>query len=133
MGHLRVLDGLHVVVVDDNEDAREIMREALQYDGALVTVCESADEVLRVLEYLRPHVLVADIAMPWGSGLDLIRALRALPAARGGSIPAVAVTAFGARFPRSLALSEGFQEWLSKPLDVWELSRLVAKVAGLTR
>ena len=130
---LRVLEGLHVVVVDDNADARIIMRESLMFDGALVTVCETADETLYILRYLRPHVLVADIAMPNGSGLDLIRALRALPVADGGSIPAIAVTAFGSRFPRSRALRAGFQEWLPKPLEIWELSRLVAKVAGLTR
>jgi CheY-like chemotaxis protein len=97
----RVLDGLHVIVVDDNPDEREIMREALKYAGAVVTVCETADEALHVLGYLRPHVLVADIAMPARSGLDLIPAIRALPTDKGGSIPAVAVTAFGARFARS--------------------------------
>jgi CheY-like chemotaxis protein len=133
MGAFRVLDGLHVMVVDDNEDACAIMREALTHDGALVTVCGSADEAIHVLRYLRPHVLVADIAMPWLSGLDLIRTIRALPTDKGGAIPAVAVTAFGARFPRSVALSAGFQEYLPKPLDVWELSRLVATVGGLIR
>ena len=132
MRHSRVLEGLHVVAVDDNADARTIMREALTYDGALVTLCESADEALFVLRYLRPHVLVADIAMPGRTGLDLIRALRVLPARDGGAVPAIAITAFGPRFPRSLAISVGFQEWLSKPVDPWELSRLVAKVAGLT-
>ena len=132
MRHSRVLEGLHVVAVDDNADARAIMREALTYDGALVTLCETGDEALFVLRYLRPHVLVSDIAMPGHTGLDLIRALRALPAEDGGSVPAIAITAFGPRFPRSLALSVGFQEWLQKPVDPWELSRLVAKVAGIT-
>jgi CheY-like chemotaxis protein len=128
-----VVDGLHVIVVDDNEDAREIMRETLKCAGALVTVCETADEAAT-----RPRLPPASrrgrghrhaVAKWTRPG----RAIRALPAGKGGSIPAVAVTAFGARFPRSVAISAGFQEYLLKPLDMWELSRLVAKAAGLTR
>ena len=109
------------------------MKAALEHDGALVTVCERAVEVFEVLRSMRPDVLVSDIAMPGESGIELIRQIRALPAEQGGRVPAIAVTAFTLAFQRSEVLAEGFQEWLSKPLDVWELSRLVAKVTGVTR
>ncbi len=127
---VRVLDGTHVVVVDDKADARDLMKQALMHDGAAVTATESGIEALDVLRYIIPTVLVADMATPRESGLWLIQEIRKLPVERGGAMPVLAVTAFGLAFPRERALAAGFNEYLAKPLDPRELCRIVAKLAG---
>jgi CheY-like chemotaxis protein len=72
---LRDLDGVHVLVVEDTDDSREVLRVVLQYCGALVTTAASKEEAKRILETIRPHVLVSDIGMP-DDGLELIRDCR---------------------------------------------------------
>jgi CheY-like chemotaxis protein len=87
--------GVHVLVVDDDDDARQLLRTILRYCRALVTVTASAREALTVLARVTPDALVGDIAMPEEDGYWLIRELRALSPARGGAIPAIALTAHG--------------------------------------
>lgn len=125
-----VLVGTHVLVVDDDGDARDLLRMVLEYSGALVTVAPSAAEALRVLDRMMPDVVLTDIAMPTHDGYWLVRAMRARPAERGGEIPIVAITAHGEQHGPERTLSAGFHGHLRKPLDPWELCRAVA---GLKR
>jgi CheY-like chemotaxis protein len=122
--------GVHVLVVDDDDDARQLLRTILQYCGALVTVATSAREAMTVLARVTPDAVVSDIAMPEQDGYWLIRALRALPATQGGAIPAIALTAHGAGHGPERTLAAGFHAHLRKPVDPWELCRAVA---GLVR
>jgi CheY-like chemotaxis protein len=125
-----VLLGVHVLVVDDDDDARQLLRTILQYCGALVTVASSAREAITVLTRVTPDAIVSDIAMPEQDGYWLIRELRALPAAGGGGVPAIALTAHGVAHGPDRTLAAGFQAHLRKPVDPWELCRAVA---GLVR
>ena len=123
-----MLVGVHVLVVDDDDDARHLLRTILQYCGALVTVTASARHAMTVLARVTPDAIVSDIAMPEQDGYWLIRELRALPPGRGGAIPAIALTGVAHGPDRTLAA--GFQAHLRKPVDTWELCRAVA---GLVR
>jgi CheY-like chemotaxis protein len=111
---LNDLAGVHVLVVEDTDDSREMLRVALEYCGALVTTAASAEEAKRVLATLRPHILVSDIAMP-DDGLELIREVKTVAATKGLRIPAIAITAYRGR--REELLAEGFVELVEKPLD----------------
>src|SRR5207248_10967526 len=102
------LDGLRVLVVDDHEDARELIRTVLQQCGADVVVATGADEALDALERLRVDLLVSDLAMPGSDGYDLIRRVRARERAAGGApLPAVALTAYAGTVARPRALAAG--------------------------
>jgi CheY-like chemotaxis protein len=90
---LRDLAGVHVLVVEDTDDSREVLKVVLEYCGALVTTAESAEKAKRILETIRPHVLVTDIAMP-DDGLELIREVKAVAETKGIHIPAIAITAY---------------------------------------
>jgi signal transduction histidine kinase/CheY-like chemotaxis protein len=132
------LEGLWVAVVDDDPDARELMRAVLEAAGARVTTCGSCEDALALfsnrstaaLAPRRPDVVVADIAMPGKDGFDLIRALRRLEATRGGAIPALALTGFAGEEARLRSLAEGYQEHLTKPLRMDELVTTIARLAG---
>jgi CheY-like chemotaxis protein len=130
MERYRALAGIHVLVVDDNEDGRELIKHVLVHDDATVTTAQSGVEALETLKFTVPDVLVSDIAMPGETGYWLMQEIRKLPASYGGKLPALAVTAFGAVFSRERALEVGFNDYLSKPLDPWELCRCVARLAG---
>jgi signal transduction histidine kinase/ActR/RegA family two-component response regulator len=125
------LAGLKVLVVDDAEDAREALSVLLGQYGARVTAVGSADEALSVLERDRPHVLISDIAMPDQDGYTLIRKVRALDAAQGGTIPAAALTAYATSEDRLKALSAGYHDHLPKPVDPAVLIETVASLARL--
>jgi CheY-like chemotaxis protein len=123
------LRGVHVLVVEDNDDSREALHRILGYCGALVTTAASIEEAYRILETLRPHVLVTDIEIP-NDGLSLIRIVRAIAESGGTHIPAIAMTDRG---EREELLTEGFAELLEKPLDPIELCRVVRRHARLRR
>jgi PAS domain S-box-containing protein len=128
------LMAMWVVVVDDDYDAREMMRAVLEDAGARVTTCNSYEEAFALfnerstaaLTPKLPDVLVADIAMPGYDGFDLIRAIRRLEPARGGDIPAIALTAYADEDTRKRALKEGYQKYLTKPLVLEELVNSIA-------
>jgi CheY-like chemotaxis protein/nitrogen-specific signal transduction histidine kinase len=123
------LAAMWIVVVDDDSDAREMMRVVLESSGARITTCGSYEEALALLKERPtaaltpnlPDVVVADIAMPGLDGFDLIRAIRRLAPSRGGKIPAIALTAYADDETRKRALAEGFQTHLTKPLVLEEL------------
>ena len=108
------LTGIHVLLVEDTDDSRELLRTALESCGALVTEAPSAEVARKLLQAVRPHVLVTDISMP-GDGLNLIREVRAIAEAQGIRVPAIAITA--GRGLREKLLAEGFAELVEKPLD----------------
>ena len=122
------LRGIHVLLVDDNEDARDILAVFLGHHGALVTAVPSAAAALERLEVASPDVIVSDIAMPGMTGHEFMRCVRARPDEAQRSTPALALTAFPGE--RTRALENGFQSYLAKPADpdrvVDEVARLAA-------
>lgn len=122
------LAGLHILVVDDNRDARNIFRILLEHAGALVTTVPSAAGALRLLRHVRPDVIISDLAMPQKNGNWLIRQLRALNTSKGGDIPALAVTAYDATFAETESLRSGFQEYLVKPVSIRLLCETIERV-----
>lgn len=118
--------GVHVLVADDDQNARALFATVLEYAGALVTLTASGREALDVLDRVLPDVLVTDIAMPAGDGYWLVRELRARRAGEGGGIPAVAITAYDQTHGPERTLAAGFAAHLRKPIDPWELCRIVA-------
>ena len=122
--------GLQVLVVDDEEDARDVVARLLGDAGATVTSSGSAVEALRLLkERLAPDVIVSDIGMPDHDGYAFIRDVRRLdePAAH---VPAAALSALARLEDRTQALTAGFQIHLSKPVDPEALVATVASLAG---
>jgi signal transduction histidine kinase/ActR/RegA family two-component response regulator len=126
------LSGLKVLVVDDQLDARDLVARVLSECHAEVFTAAGAEEALSLVERERPDVLVSDIGMPDVDGFELLRRVRALGEARGGRVPAVALTAFARSEDRTRALHEGFRVHLSKPVEPSELIACVASVAGRT-
>jgi PAS domain S-box-containing protein len=122
------LDSLRVLVVDDEVDTRELLKAGLTHCGAQVTTAASAQAALAAIEHERPEILISDIGMPDEDGYDLIRQLRALPAERGGKLPAIALTAYARTEDRLRALRAGYQMHVTKPI---ELAELVAVIASL--
>jgi signal transduction histidine kinase/CheY-like chemotaxis protein len=127
------LDGLRVLVVDDEADAVALAQTILHDAGADVRVCYAASEAIELLRGWRPDVLVSDIEMPGEDGYSLIRRLRALAAEDGGTIPAVALTAYGRMQDRTRSLAAGFSMHVPKPVDPGELTAIIATVAGSRR
>jgi PAS domain S-box-containing protein len=123
------LDGLKVLVVEDDEDARELVRAVLEEAGAKVTTSGSVVSALAAFEESKPDVLVSDIGLPDESGYDLVRKLRALPPERGGDIPAAALSAYTRPEDRQEALSAGFMLHAAKPINPLQLVSLVAHLA----
>lgn len=123
------LDGVIAFIVDDEADARELLRMVLQDQGATVKCFGSADEVLSELKTTKPTVLICDIGMPQMDGYQLIRALRAQEP-QGQRIPALALTAFARAEDRKRSLVAGYQAHLAKPFDVGELILIIADLAG---
>ena len=124
------LEGLNVLFVDDQPDARELVSELFRHYGATVTAVADTGEAYRLFQAAPPDVLVSDIGLPDNDGYSLIRKVRELPAKRGGRVPAVAVTGFARAEDSKKALAEGFQVFLTKPVEPAELVSLVASLAG---
>jgi signal transduction histidine kinase len=125
-----LLSGLHVLVLDDEADTRELLTTALEQCGARVTAVSSVPEVLEALDRETFHVLVSDIGVPGEDGYSMIRKVRARGADRGGNLPAAALTAYARTEDRVRALSSGFQMHLSKPIDPSELVATIAALAS---
>jgi CheY-like chemotaxis protein len=124
------LGGLTVLVVDDEADARDLIKRVLEDCAATVLTAASADEAIAILHSSMPDVLVSDIGMPGADGYELLRRVRALGATGGGRIPAIALTAFARSEDRTRALRAGFLVHVAKPVDPSELVATVASVAG---
>ena len=124
------LDGLRLLVVDDEPDARDLLAVGLGRCGAEVVTASSADEALDALAASSFDALISDIGMPGADGFELIRRVRALPPESGGRIPAVALTAYARSEDRLRSLRAGFEMHVSKPV---ELIELIVTLANLVR
>ena len=122
------LSGLQVLVVDDEDDARELIKRILNDCNADVLTAATASEALNLLQYERPDLMVSDLGMPEVDGYGLLDRIRALGPAHGGDLPAIALTAFARSEDRIKALSSGFLAHIAKPV---EPNELVAKVAAM--
>jgi CheY-like chemotaxis protein len=125
------LDGVRVVVVDDEADVRDFLTHALSRYGAEVSMFASTDEALVAVQSRRPHVLVSDIGMSGEDGYAFIRRVRALDPSRGGQVPAVALTAYAQGEDGQRVLSAGYQVHLPKPVHPPELADVIATLAGM--
>jgi len=127
------LKGLRILVVDDDLDARDLFTRALERYDARVTAVASAGAALTALQRWKPHVLVSDIGMPEESGYVLMRKIRRLAPEHGGTIPALALTAYAGASDIKLALSAGFSAHVAKPIEPAGLALAVADLArGIT-
>jgi signal transduction histidine kinase/CheY-like chemotaxis protein len=128
-----VLEGLRLLVVDDDPDARDLLTTIFTQCRAIVTSVGSTAEALAVFQRQPIDVLISDIGLPGDDGYALIRKVRALEASRGGRVPAVALTAYARSEDRKLALLAGFHMHVAKPVQPVELVSVVATVATLRR
>jgi len=123
------LDGLTILVVDDEPDTRDLLKQGLEFCGATVRVAGSAAEAVDALVASVPDILISDIGMPGIDGYDLIRQVRGLPADSGGKVAAVALTAYTRIEDRLQALRAGYDMHVPKPVELAELVAVAASVA----
>ena len=126
------IKGVRVLVVDDERDARALLKRMLEDSQAVVTVAQSADEAIEFLRGGKFDVLVSDIGMPGEDGYSLIKRVRSLGAAGGGDIPAIALTAYARGEDRIRAVAAGFQMHIAKPVETVELITMIAGARGLS-
>jgi CheY-like chemotaxis protein len=127
--NLPELNGIRVLLVDDEADARGFMITALEVSGAEVVGVSSVSEAMATILLFKPDVLVSDIGMPNEDGYSLIRKLRQLTAEQGGKIPAIALTAYARAEDKIKAINSGFQKHIPKPVEPAELLKAVATLA----
>jgi PAS domain S-box-containing protein len=121
---------IKILVVDDDPDARDLIRRVLTNCAAQVLTAGSAADALALVENERPHVMLSDIGMPDIDGYELLKRVRSLGRAKGGTLPAIALTAFARSEDRTRALRSGFLVHISKPVEPSELIATVASVVG---
>ena len=119
------------LIVEDESDAREFVQRVLEERGALVRAAATGAEALEIFPADRPDVLVSDIGLPEMDGYELIRRIRTWRSAEGGTIPAIALTAFAGAEDRTRALRAGYQAHVAKPIEPSELVAVVASFGGL--
>jgi PAS domain S-box-containing protein len=124
------LDGVRVLLVEDNPETLEMLKFIFDESGAEAITTTSVDEALEALDRFKPDALVSDIAMPDRDGYDLIHEIRSREPERGGEIPAVAVTAYARAEDRVRILAAGFQMHIAKPINPDELIAVVASLTG---
>jgi PAS domain S-box-containing protein len=127
------LEGLSVLIVDDEEDAREMVRAMLESCGACLQLASSVAEALEVFERAPPALLVSDIGMPDRDGYALIESVRSRSRALGGDVPAIALTAYARSEDRTRALMAGYDSHVPKPVEPVELLAVVASLAVRAR
>ena len=124
------LTDIHLLVVDDHDDTLEVFGAALELHGAHVLTARSARDALTLLKTVRLDAIISDLAMPGERGFWLVEQLRGLESEKGGSIPALAVTAHWDRYSAEQVTAAGFEAFLAKPVDPLNLSRTVASLVG---
>jgi signal transduction histidine kinase len=125
-----LLAGIHVLVLEDEADSRDLLALALEQCGAEVSAFGSVPEALAAFDTIVPDVVVSDIGVPFEDGYSFIRKVRSRTPAEGGAVPAAALTAYARAEDRQQALEAGFQTHLAKPVDPSELIAAVARLAG---
>jgi CheY-like chemotaxis protein/two-component sensor histidine kinase len=126
--HKRALDlhNVHVLIVDDQADARELLRAMLAGTGARISEAAAAEQALQLIAADRPDILLADVAMPRRDGYSMMREVRASP--QGAQIRAIAVSAYARREDKSKALAEGFDDHVAKPVHPDELMAAIERL-----
>jgi len=127
------LDGLRVLAVDNDSDARDLIKTILTQYGAVVETAGSTTQALTFFERpdeWRPELLISDIEMPEADGYQLIRKLREMESRRGRRVPAIALTAYARTEDRLRSLSAGFHMHVTKPVEPVELLTIVASLTG---
>ena len=122
------LDGTHVLIVDDEPDARELLRVMLSQTDARISEAENAVEALRIYSEDRPDIILADVAMPGQDGYTLMRAIRGLPGGEGDTRVPIAVSAYARREDRQRALKAGFNDHVCKPVQPDDLFDAIERV-----
>jgi len=125
-----MLTGLRILVVDDEPDARELLKRILGEYEAQVEVAASADEAMAAIAAQVPDVLVSDIGMPDEDGYELIRKLRSAPPEKGGLTPAIALTGYASRKDRERALAAGYHQHIAKPIEQADMIDAIAALVG---
>jgi CheY-like chemotaxis protein len=133
MPETQPLRGIRVLIVDDDEDTLDIIERVLSRRGAEVIGVSSAAAALETFGRARFDVMLVDIMMPGMDGYEFMRAIRALPADKGGRVPAATLTARAVTDDRLDSLRAGFQSHLAKPVEADELVDVVARLAGGAR
>jgi signal transduction histidine kinase len=128
-GPASILGGLRILCVDDEPDARQLLRHILEQKQATVALAASVDEALELIGKDEFHVLVSDIGMPGRDGFDLIRSVREREG-DGAGVAAIALTAYARQDDREKALDAGFDEHVAKPVDTARLVGMIARLAG---
>ncbi len=126
------LHGLTVLVVDDDDETRDVLQTLIIVRGGRAITAASVAEALHLLARNHPDILVCDIGLPGEDGYSLIRQIRGLSAAEGGRIPAVALTAYARAEDRTRSLLAGFQSHVPKPAEPTELLAVIAALVGRT-
>jgi signal transduction histidine kinase len=126
----RSLDGLRVLLVDDEPETRRIISTVIKTTGADVQACSTASEALEKIVEWKPDVILSDIAMPGEDGYSFIGKVRSLPREKGGETPAAALTAYARDIDRREALAAGYQMHIAKPIGAGQLVTMIARLAG---
>lgn len=127
------LDGLKLLVVDDERDTRELLKAGLEQCGAQVTTAASTAEALEKLRAETPNVIISDIGMPGDDGYSLMRQIRQLPDERARRVPSIALTAYARMEDRLQALRSGYLMHVPKPVELAELVAVIASLASRPR
>lgn len=123
------LHGLAILIVEDDDDARDLMQAVLEQRGATVAAAPSVARAFELFDSVQPGIIVSDIAMPDEDGFSLARRVRELPGA-SGKTPIIAVSAYAGASDRVRALAAGFDRYLHKPVDFDELSATIHALVG---
>ncbi len=130
-GDLPPVQGVRVLIVDDDRESCDVMVEALRAQGVSVGTAMSVVEAIELLPAFKPDVVLSDIGMPGLDGYALLAEVRAFEAARGRRLPVAAVTAYARPEDREQAFAAGFDDYVPKPVDPAALARTVATLAGM--
>ncbi|MEA5622837.1 PAS domain S-box protein [Nostoc sp. UHCC 0251] len=122
------LNGVKVLLVDDERDTRELIAFILEQSGAVVTQAASAVEALQAMPKFQPNLLLSDIGMPEVDGYMLMRQIRAMLPEMGGTIPAIALTAYAAEADYQQAIAAGFEQHITKPVEPAKLVKAIANL-----
>src|SRR4029079_5000347 len=130
------LTGLRILIVEDDDDSRDMLATILKFHGADVLTAENVPDGFETFRSTRPDILISDVGLPEKDGYDLIRHIRSLPKDEGGQTPAIALTGYAGMNDQLQALRAGYQEHLAKPIDTEKLISAIvdlSKVANSSR
>jgi CheY-like chemotaxis protein len=121
----KILSGVTIAVVEDNDDFRSLLVEFLRRQGARVIGCAKASEALEAVTRDRPDVIVSDISLPDGDGFELLQSIRSLGSEVGDNTPAIAMSALGGTVTNQRALAAGFRSYMGKPFTPQQLLQAI--------